>query len=149
MHELDSSTADSDDPAAARAPAGFQLIQSRGGFSGVFGPVFFDPVGHRIGFRIQPRHLNPFGSAHGGAISTFADKQIVAVVEEKDGWPVVHCPTVSLSVDYLGSTKLDAWVEATVQLLKRTRTLIFTQALISADGTLVARAHGVYRNFAG
>ena len=139
----------SDDAADARAPSGFRLIQPKGGFSGVFGPVFFDPVGHRIGFRVQAHHLNPFGSVHGGAISTFADKQIVAVVEQEGGWPVVHCPTVSLSVDYMGSTRLDAWVEGAVQLLKRTRTLIFTQALISADGALVARANGVYRNFAG
>lgn len=141
--------ATSDDSDAAPAPAGFHLIAPRGGFSDVFGPVYIDPVGHRIGFRAQARHLNPFGSVHGGAISTFADKQIVAVVEQEEGWPTVHCPTVSLSVDYLGSTKLDAWVEAAVQLLKRTRTLIFTQALISADGVLVGRSNGVYRNFAG
>ena len=137
-----------DDPSSARAPDGFQMIQVRSGFSEVFGPVFIDPVGHRLGYRVQARHLNPFGSVHGGAVSTFADMQVVAVVEQENGWPTVHCPTVSLSVDYLGSTPLDAWVEASVQLLKRTRALIFTQALITADGALVARSHGVYRNFA-
>ena len=137
-----------EDTTSDRAPTGFIAIQARPGYSSAFGTVYLDPEGHRLGFRVRAQHLNPFGSVHGGALSTFADMQVVAISEHENGWPVVHCPTVSLSIDYIGSTPLDAWVEASVQLLKRTRTLIFTQALLSVDGALVARSHGIYRNFA-
>jgi acyl-coenzyme A thioesterase PaaI-like protein len=58
-----------------------------------------------------------------------------------------HQPTVSLSIDYLATARLGAWVEAQVTLIKTTRTLIFTQALLSADGEIVARSNAIYRNY--
>jgi hypothetical protein len=41
---------------------------------------------------------------------------------------------------------LGAWVEAAVTLVKTTKTLIFTQALITADGDIVARSQAIYCN---
>lgn len=54
--------------------------------------------------------------------------------------------TIHLSVDYLAPAAAGAWVEAKVELVKRTSTLVFTQALIQVAGAMVARTHAIYRH---
>ena len=100
-----------------------------------------------MGFRIAPNHLNPVGVCNGGAMATFADMQIAAVIAGGPGTSEGHQPTISLNVDYLATASLGAWVEAAVTLVKTTKTLIFTQALITADGEIVARSQAIYRNY--
>ena len=52
-----------------------------------------------------------------------------------------------INLDYLAPARLGTWVEAVITLVKITRTLAFTQALITADGDVVARSTGIYRNY--
>jgi uncharacterized protein (TIGR00369 family) len=118
------------------------------GFSATFGPVYLRREDQRLGFRVAARHLNPMDVCHGGAMATFADLQI-AVVKAGLGTRAGHLPTIHLDVDYLATAPQGSWVEMTVTLVKTTRNLVFTQALISADGNFVARASGIYRNLSG
>lgn len=129
---------------AENVPAGFVAIALAIGYNAGFGPSYVDAVGGKVGFRVAERHLNPVGLCHGGAIATFADLQVVAAGQYHEG----HKPTVSLTIDYVAPAPLGAWVEATVTCIKVTRTLIFTQALITADGKIVARSSAIYRNVA-
>ncbi len=129
-------------------PEGFEPFVLGPGFDLRFGPVYRHRGGGLLGFRVASHHLNPVGSCHGGAMATFADMQIAAV-RPGLGTQAGHMPTINLSVDYLAPAWRDSWVEAAVTLVKLTRTLAFTQALITADGELVARATGIYRNYAG
>jgi hypothetical protein len=39
-----------------------------------------------------------------------------------------------------------ALVEAQVTLVKATRTMLFTQSLMTVDGAIVARSSAIYRN---
>ncbi|SEP87259.1 uncharacterized domain 1-containing protein [Solimonas aquatica] len=126
-------------------PPGFQEIGHAGGFSFSFGRVGLNLAAKKMGFFVAPRHLNPVSVCHGGAISTFADMQILAITGDAD-LLTRHTPTISLSVDYLAPAALGSWVEAQVTLLKSTRHMIFTQALIFADAQLVARSQAIYRN---
>ena len=57
-----------------------------------------------------------------------------------------HSPTISLSLDYLAPAIVGDWVEAQVTLVKTTRTMIFTQAIMTVDGNPVARSTAIYRN---
>lgn len=132
----------------AGVPAGFERIDLGQGFDRCFGPVYLHQDGGRLGFRVASHHLNPVGGCHGGAMATFADMQIAAV-RPGLGTEAGHMPTINLSVDYLAPAPPGSWVEAAVSLVKLTRTLAFTQALITADGELVARTTGIYRNYAG
>jgi uncharacterized protein (TIGR00369 family) len=127
------------------APDGFEPLDLISGYSVAFGPVYLNRSERKLGFRVEKSHLNPFGLCHGGAMATFADLQVIAV---KDGPGIKpgFSPTVSMSVDYLSPARLGDWVEATVTLAKATRSLIFTQALITANGETVARATALYRN---
>jgi uncharacterized protein (TIGR00369 family) len=132
---------------AKAVPEGFELLQLGGGFAETFGPVFIDRDRRTIAFRVTARHLNPVDVCNGGALATLADMQIAAVVATGPGTREGHQPTISLSIDYLATAPSGAWVEATVTLIKTTRTLIFTQALISSDGAVVARSNAIYRNY--
>src|SRR5271156_5758892 len=129
----------------SEAPDGFEPLDLISGYSVAFGPVYLNRSERKLGFRVEESHLNPFGLCHGGAMATFADLQVIAV---KDGPGIKpgFSPTVSMSVDYLSPARLGEWVEATVTLAKATRSLIFTQALITANGEPVARATALYRN---
>jgi acyl-coenzyme A thioesterase PaaI-like protein len=80
-------------------------------------------------------------------MATFADMQIAAIVRSGLIATERHTPTISLSVDYIAPAPLGAWVEANVILIKETKLMIFTQALITANGQPVARANATYRNY--
>jgi len=126
-------------------PDGFVELPMRDGYGTAFGPVWLNMPARKLGFRVSERHLNVAGTCHGGALATFADLQVAALRDEprvKSG----HLPTIMITVDYLSPALLGAWVEAQVSLAKATRTLIFTNALLVADGTPVARSAGIYKN---
>jgi uncharacterized protein (TIGR00369 family) len=128
--------------ASLDAPAGFELFDLRGNYDQAFGPLFIDRVESKIGFRVAERHLNPNGICHGGALAMFADMQVVVA---RPGPDSQYGPTINLSIDYLAPVPLGAWVEAHVIPLKTTRSLIFCQAFMTADGDPVARASAIYR----
>jgi uncharacterized protein (TIGR00369 family) len=128
-----------------QVPAGYAAIDLGKGYSAAFGPVFIDRAGQRVAFRVAEQHGNPVDTCHGGALATFADAQIVAVHEGAEaGKP--HTPTITLTVDYLVGIPVGALVEAQVTLVKATRTMLFTQSLMTVDGAIVARSSAIYRN---
>jgi acyl-coenzyme A thioesterase PaaI-like protein len=131
----------------ARVPEGFEARPLGAGYGEAFGPIYVNHAGRAMGFRVAPHHLNPVGACNGGAMATFADMQITAVIAGAPGTSEGHQPTISLQIDYLARAPLGAWVEAAVTLVKTTKTLIFTQALITADGEIVARSQAIHRNY--
>jgi acyl-coenzyme A thioesterase PaaI-like protein len=52
---------------------------------------------------------------------------------------------VSLQIDYLAPAPKGAWVEGRAQVLRSTRSLVFAQGLVTADGQTVARVSGVFK----
>lgn len=125
-------------------PERFELLDVGSGFDAAFGKVYVERTEHRMGFRVAECHTNPFGVCHGGAMATFADTQLMAYfVVLGEGREII--PTINLSIDYLAPVPLGAWVEASVTLVKRTRTMLFTQAIMTVDGEPVARSSAIYR----
>jgi len=127
-------------------PPGFELIDLGPGFSAAFGPVYVRRADTTLAFRVAEQHVNPVAMCHGGAIATLVDMSIAAV-RAGPGTAAGHLPTISMHIDYLAPSPLGSWVESTVTLVKATKSLIFTQALVAADGALVARGMGIYRNY--
>jgi uncharacterized protein (TIGR00369 family) len=125
-------------------PNGFELADLGPGFGKAFGPVWLDLAGNRLAFRVAENHINPVGGCHGGAMATFADTQLMALRRGAESG-ASHSPTISLSVDYFAPAALDAWVEAAVSLVKQTRTMLFTQAIMTVDGDAIARSSAIYR----
>jgi uncharacterized protein (TIGR00369 family) len=104
-----------------------------------------------IGVRLAGPHCNSRGLVHGGVIATLADNamglslhaaRVLAMGEEEAGSGSV---TMSLSVDYLDTGRLGEWMQVTPRVLRASGSTGFVDALITADGRLVARSNAVFR----
>ena len=133
---------------SATAPEGFKPRFFGDGFIAANGPLFTrrTELGMQMGFRVEPRHCNPMGNLHGGMMATFCDMLLpmtaMVVNKELDGR---FLPTINLQVDYLGPSALGAWVQGEAQILRTTRTMVFMQGLVHADGAAAARVSGIFK----
>ena len=129
-------------------PEGFRAREFGGGFIGVNGPLYArrTEAGFQLGFRVEERHCNPMRICHGGMMATFCDMllPISAHVMSKD-LAQRFLPTINLQIDYLAASPLGAWVQGEAQLLRATKSLVFMQGLVQADGVSVARVSGIFK----
>ena len=133
---------------AAGLPPGFRAIPRMGDFIAVNGPLCLRHEGDlvRLGFRVDQRHTNPLGICHGGMMATFCDMLLPMTIHRKSREVGLRfLPTLNLQVDYLAPAPLGAWVEGEGQVLRTTRTLVFAQGLVTADGTPCARVSGIFK----
>ena len=128
-------------------PEGFRPLNIAYGFLGVNGPLYgnWDGAFMRLGFRVEERHCNPGGNAHGGMLATFADMQLPFAVHAQTQQDVGFMPTVNLTCDYLAPAKLGTWVEGKAEPVKITRKLVFAQGIATADGEPCLRFNGIFK----
>jgi uncharacterized protein (TIGR00369 family) len=131
---------------SADPPEGFRLIPAGGGFNILFGALYGCVIENRLvlGFRVSPRHLNPHNTCHGGVLATFADMMAYAAQWEA-GLLNTLTPTLSLSTDFLAPALLGQWIRGDTQLVKSTRTMLFTQSIVRAGETSVLRCNAIYK----
>jgi uncharacterized protein (TIGR00369 family) len=132
----------------ADVPPGFAPLRTGGGFIAANGPIWLLHEGERVqlGFRVEARHTNPMGICHGGMMATFCDMLLPLTAHRRV--PEISkrfLPTISLQIDYLAPSPLGAWVQGEAQVLRTTRTMVFAQGLVTADGVPVARASGIMK----
>jgi len=133
--------------AAPAVPDGFVPLPFLFGFVGVNGPMYVKRAEGklRLGFRAEERHCNPMRIVHGGMLATFADLQLPFAARFQAGMPGNFLPTVNLSLDYVAAAKMGAWIEGETEVLRKTRSLVFAQCRITADGALAVRANGLFK----
>lgn len=132
----------------AATPPGFHALRMTGEFIAHVGPLYLKRDGDNlwVGFRVEKRHTNPMGICHGGMLASFADMLLplsIHRLSEEVGFKFL--PTINLQLDYLAPAPLGSWVEGDVQVLRVTRSLVFAQGLVSADGLPVVRASGIFK----
>lgn len=96
-----------------------------------------------LGLRIEKKHCNTRGFAHGGLLATLADAGLgsgVAFSRE----PPIPLVTASLTTDFAGSAQIGDWVEARIEIQKSGRRLAFANAYLSVDGKRIVRASAVF-----
>ena len=104
-----------------------------------------------LGLWLRTPHANTRGSAHGGLIAALADKAmglscaIVRGISPNTPDEPASFVTASLSIDYLETARIGQWFEIDTNFVRAGRSLCFTGADLTADGTLVARAHATFR----
>jgi uncharacterized protein (TIGR00369 family) len=128
-------------------PEGFERVWPGGEFIAVNGPLFMrmhEGV-FQLGFRVEPRHCNPMGICHGGMMASFCDMLLPMAAHRKAEIGMRFLPTISLQIDYLATVPLGAWVQGEGQVLRSTRSIVFAQGLVTADGQPAARASGVFK----
>lgn len=135
----------SDTHRSSAIPEGFEPLDLGGGYGKLFGNMYRKIEDKRsvLGFYADTHHMNNFDSCHGGAIAFVADMQLAAVkslTETGEG----HYPTKQLTVDYIAPIKLGKWVEMTVELVRSTKTSIYTHGVISSNNKCVARTTAIY-----
>jgi uncharacterized protein (TIGR00369 family) len=129
-------------------PEGFQPMRMGGEFIGLNGPLYVrhDDGMLRLGFRVEPRHTNPMGICHGGMMASFCDMLLpVAAHYQSTEVERRFLPTISLQLDYLSPVAVGAWVEGTAEVLRTTRSLVFAQGRVTADGVPAARVSGILK----
>jgi len=134
-------------PNPADVPDGFEPLPGSGtGFDTLSGPYFgrvIDGV-PVIGVRIEARHLNSYGSCHGGVLLTMADYQ-GASVRYLAGIGDHDTPSVTVSLDFVARVHAGAWLEMHCRLVRRTKHLLFSEGNLVADGEIVGRIDGIYK----
>ena len=134
--------------AAPGVPAGFAPIVAGGPYIQHNGPLYLRHEGDAVafGFRVEPRHVNPMNNLHGGMMATFCDMLLPLTVHRKSTEVADRfLPTISLQIDYLAPAPLGAWVQGEAEPLRITRSLVFAQGLVTADGVPCARVSGVFK----
>jgi uncharacterized protein (TIGR00369 family) len=129
-------------------PSGFSALSIGGDFIGINGPLYVRRAGERVqlGFRVEKRHTNPLGICHGGMMASFCDMLLpIVALRTRTQIGLRFLPTVSLQIDYLAPAALGSWVEGRAEVLRVTRTLVFAQGLVDADGEPAARASGILK----
>lgn len=129
-------------------PEGFRrVILKRAGFIEVNGPLYGKVEDGRfvLGIRVEDRHCNTNGICHGGMLSFLADlTQALGIFTQADAPRFL--PTISLQIDFVAPALSGSWIEGRCEVLRTTRSLIFSQGLLAADGVTVARISGIYKN---
>jgi len=108
-------------------PAPFRKSTRRGPFTTHNGPWYHwaDSSGFRQGVRLQERHCNSRGHAHGGFLSSFADGLLAtAVFRELNRGSV----TVQLTTEFLLPAEIGQWVQGTAWINRASRSLAFVEA---------------------
>ena len=116
--------------------------------TGINGPIYLKHEGAlvQLGFRVERRHTNPMGNCHGGWLASFSDMVLPLSIHRKA--PEIgfkFLPTISLQIDYLSPAQLGAWVQGEAEVLRVTRSLVFAQGLVLADGVPAVRISGIFK----
>jgi len=132
---------------APAIPEGFKATTIGGAFLAHNGPLYARLQGERVqlGFRVGARHTNPLDICHGGMLATFADMLLPCVILYQPGFEPRFLPTISLQVDYLAQAVRGAWVQGEGEVLRRTRSMVFAQGLVTADGVPAMRVSGIFK----
>ena len=129
-------------------PPGFVPLYFGGEFMRINGPMYLRHEGDLVllGFRVEARHCNPMHQCHGGMLASFCDMLLPATIHRKSE-PARgrFLPTINLQIDYLAPAPLGCWVQGEAQVLRTTRSLVFAQGLVTADGTTAVRLSGIFK----
>ena len=111
------------------------------------GPIYVrrDDAGRAaFGLLVEPRHCNAKDMCHGGMLAALTDVVLGIGGLEQAGVKGFFV-TISLTQDFLAPVPLGSWIEAEVELLRRTNTTMFVQGVFSVRGAAVLRSSGVFR----
>ncbi|MDA1099377.1 MAG: PaaI family thioesterase [Proteobacteria bacterium] len=131
---------------AYRPPPGFHPWEPGRFYYGTVGPLFLRNLGNKIefGFRCGEKHVNAASICHGGMLFTLMDIELGFNANVETGIPG-FLVTVNMTSDFLAPVMAGQWVEAHGDVVKQTRSLVFAEGRLLADGEVVLRANAVLK----
>ena len=114
-------------------------------FSHHAGPFYFREEGPKpgVGFLSEPHHANLGGIVHGGALMTLADMALWDICRRQIG--LFKAVTVSFNADFIGPGPVGSFIEASGDMTKAGRNLLFARGLVTADGKSVLSFSGTLK----
>lgn len=126
-------------------PEGFERFDGGADFMELVGPVYARGEGSArvLALRVEDRHRNAGGVAHGGLLTTLVDFALGRAIETDadDDQPRM---TVSLTTDFLKAVESGSWVEAHTRVERLGGTLAFAECSLVVDGDEVVRGRAVF-----
>ena len=134
-------------------PDGFERHFRKSPVTEPWEPLYSRPgaASVEIGLIVAAVHCNSRGFVHGGVIAALADNAMglsYGMARSRarvDSATHSGAVTVSLALDYAASAKMGQWLQITPRVLKAGRSIGFVDALVTADGDIVARASATFR----
>jgi len=140
------------DVAERTVPAGFVPNTRKSPVTDAWEPLYaheHDGV-VELGLHVAAQHCNARGFLHGGVIASLADNAMghsfgATVRQANPELLSAGAVTVSLSVDYVSVAPLGSWLEVRPRVVKAGKSMGFVDALILADGEVIARASATFK----
>jgi acyl-coenzyme A thioesterase 13 len=131
-------------PNENHAPPGFEVFESSPLVS-VMGPVWIrrHEVPPTFGIRIEERHGNTAGTAHGAVLVTLADVALghgIRAVANRD----LRLVTTGLTVDFARPIRVGEWVEAKADIQYQSRRNVFASCFLVSANQRAVRVSGIY-----
>jgi uncharacterized protein (TIGR00369 family) len=127
-------------------PVGFAAESDDDRFFDMIGPVYAKRDGDTntvFAFRAARKHTNKRDVVQGGMLVTLADHTLaIACWNAAGGSP---CATISLNTDFLAAGRDGDWIEASAEIIRLTRSLVFGRSFVHANGKLILTANGVWK----
>jgi acyl-coenzyme A thioesterase 13 len=132
-------------PRMSDVPDGFQRFDGGADFMELVGPIFARGYGSErvLALRVEDRHRNAGGVAHGGLLATLVDFALGRAIEADadDDKPRM---TVSLTTDFLRAVEPGSWLEAHTRVEHLGGTLAFAECSLTVEGDEVVRGRAVF-----
>ena len=124
------------------ARAGWKIVKPIG-FGELVGPIWRNGDA-RLGFLVEPKHLNFDEIVHGGMLMTLADQAMGMTALRANG-NKPHA-TIEFNMQFVGAVRLAEFVEAHCEIVRLTRAIIFMQCKLVVGTRVVANATGIWKN---
>lgn len=114
-------------------------------FEDMIAPFYFNEEGDdtKCAFISERKHCNGHGMLHGGLLMTFADFAMFAFAR-----PVLEngaAVTAGFSSEFISAGPKDALIEATGEVVRATRSLIFVRGTIFTGDTTIMTFSGILK----
>lgn len=126
-------------------PAGFAPLGGETRFIETIGPVHASGAAPwRFGIATTEAHRNDYGFVEGGLVMALADHAMYLNILHATA--IRHVATVSQNTDFLAGARPGEWIEARPEIVRKTRSLVFTKAqVVAGDARLLATATGIWK----
>jgi uncharacterized protein (TIGR00369 family) len=125
-------------------PDGFVRNQRSSPLTAPWEPVFCRALEQsvQLGLRVAEPHCNSRGFVHGGLIASLADNAMGLSLSHVARVPAAV--TVHLSLDYMRAVQRGLWLQIEPRVVRVGKSLGVVDALVTADGAVVARADATF-----
>jgi len=127
-------------------PKDFEQLSIKPGYIKHNGGLLFREISkkeYEFKTTIKENHLNAAGITHGGYIASIIDSGAgTGAHRVANNLP---CVTISLDINFIGTSKLGDEVIGFAKIQKKTKSLVFLICHLECNGKMIASASGIWK----